>query len=225
VLTFPLTLFGGGMILYFVFVFVAVTQMNAAVRTGHPQLLMAGAALDNYTSTNGAWPAHAIDIIATGWPVTTVNAKAATDGSAVLPGTTATDAAVEQMTGPQVQTLARQIKAALPDDMVAHRFGQLVYTYHGLRNPPQHRDLWLIVLLPASAPPAQPGRVAPPPQILAYKSGGGVEDIPVPSFLARLDSQNKLRARWGLPPLPDLTTVTTNQPARAPAKTAEQPDP
>lgn len=87
----------------------------------------------------------------------------------------------------------------LPSNVVAHRVGRFVFTYHGIDAATAPAGLWLIV------------DVGPPVRV--YTSDTKYITIPPAQMAQRLAEQNESRAELGLPPLPDPTTVSTIRPA------------
>jgi len=114
-----------------------------------------------------------------------------------------------------------QFKAAagvlddLPANLVAHRLGDFVFTYHGAALNSMDPQLWTVVMLPdptVNGPPA----AGDPVHIGANDQT--VSEITFGELAEALKQQNAYRATLGLPPLPDLTTVTHEKPAVAPPK-------
>ncbi len=112
---------------------------------------------------------------------------------------------------------SRVIQAAvdeLPDDVVAYRMGDFVFTHQGVDvNAPNAQNLWLVVAWPDPDVNASPGSNEFIMVGLAY---GYVSPIFVSTFAAELATQNKMRETHGLPPIPHPSTVLHGQPASAP---------
>jgi hypothetical protein len=92
---------------------------------------------------------------------------------------------------------------ALGEDVIAHRQGDYVFTYHGIDFDTMDPGLWVVI---SSPDPDSPGSRAP----LEYWVGrvdNAVELIPAGNFVGRLQAQNDLRAQEGLPPLPSPERV------------------
>lgn len=104
----------------------------------------------------------------------------------------------------------------LPANVIAHRLGDFVFTYHGIDQENADDALWLVVHLPASGTDSAGQPIS---SIFVALLDGTVEEIPIAEVPVRLAEQNDLRAHCGLPPLPDLATVTEKSPAAA-----EDPD-
>jgi hypothetical protein len=116
-----------------------------------------------------------------------------------------------------LERLVTAAAAALPADVVAHRVGDFVFTYHGI-DPAGSEDLWLFVAWPD---PDQGGGPLPTQIVSAGTLGGNVVELSVANFASHLAEQNLLRATEGLPPLPWPAQVTNQAPAPA---TVAEPD-
>ncbi len=118
----------------------------------------------------------------------------------------------ESLPDAQRTTFAQAAAAALPEDVIAHRFGDFVFTYHGVADlgvaPP---ELWVVVCTfdPDS-------NVQPPGSAMLWVglADGNIRPVPLRTMPEELARQNELRATLNLPPLPDVTTVRHGQPAR-----------
>lgn len=112
----------------------------------------------------------------------------------------------------QRQAVVKNVLDSMPDNVIAHRFGDYVFTYHGADFTTADPKLWVVVYLPD---PDTNGVLQPYETIEV-----GLVDLTTHQFTAdklttHLQGQNKLRAKMGLPPLPDLTMVTHANPAVA----------
>lgn len=99
--------------------------------------------------------------------------------------------------------------ASLPANIIAHRVGDMVFTYHGINPATAAQELWVVIASPL------PANTIGLPAIVVGKVGGGTESFTSDAFPAALASQNALRARFGLAPLPGPEKVTHDQPAVA----------
>ena len=99
--------------------------------------------------------------------------------------------------------------AAQPPDLVAHRLGDFVFTYHGVDWRDADDSLWLVIMSPDPAANAGSSNG----QFVVGLADGSVETIEEPDFPARRREQNTLRAEKGLAPLPDPSEVTHAVPA------------
>lgn len=121
-----------------------------------------------------------------------------------------------QNAGPAQRTqLAREAVAALPPGTIAHRLGDLVFTYHGIDLADPDPGLWLVIYW------RDPFMNAAPPgfvddTVIVGLADGTSRTIAPEDFPAALEEQNALRATHDLPPLPDPDTITHINPATAP---------
>jgi hypothetical protein len=103
--------------------------------------------------------------------------------------------------------------ASLPADVVAHRLGDFVFTYHGVDPGATDPALWIVVMSPD---PAWNESRFIEGSLFAGTGGGAVHVIGEGEFDAQLVCQNELRRVRGLPPLPPPWEVTHARPANAP---------
>ena len=110
---------------------------------------------------------------------------------------------------------AAEVLDGLPANLVAHRLGDFVFTYHGAQLNTMDPQLWTVVMLPD---PAVNGPPAAGDPVHIGANDYTVGEITFGELAEALKEQNAYRASIGLPPLPDLTTVTHDNPATAPPK-------
>lgn len=113
----------------------------------------------------------------------------------------------------QQQLYAQQAGQSQPANVVAHRLGDFVFTYHGIDFNQPNPGLWLLVFYP------NPGVNPPPPatdECVVYGADGVIVAFPFADLPTELANQNAQRRALGLPPLPDPATVTHQQPAVGP---------
>lgn len=104
--------------------------------------------------------------------------------------------------------------ALLPDNVVAHRFGDFVFTYHGIDSQSPPAGLWLFVGI--EDPEVNDSSMAIDPVFIS-RSDYMVESIPRDDLPVAIEQQNELRANYGLAPLPtDLLEVTHDNPLTTP---------
>jgi len=100
---------------------------------------------------------------------------------------------------------------AMPTDTIAHRLGDSVFVHHGINLDKPDKKLWLVILSP------DPDSGVTVPHNNVYVGLAGHDDrfltIPKSALAGRLEEQNALRAKYGLAPLPDPSTVTHAKPA------------
>jgi hypothetical protein len=123
----------------------------------------------------------------------------------------ATLASFNSMVLPERQEALKSAAGLITDRTVAHRIGDVVFTYHGIEDLNAcDPALWIVVVCDDSRSstswidPAQVGL-----------ADGTVRSISRDQLAAALAEQNDIRARAGLPPLPDLHFVDPARPAEA----------
>ena len=118
----------------------------------------------------------------------------------------------ENLSSIERQTAVSNVLNALPNDVVAYRFGDYVFTYPGADLSASDNLLWVVLMLP------DPDVNSPLQAWQSIEVGladQSVRTIQVANLATQIETQNVYRASIGLPPLPDLTTVTHNAPAVA----------
>lgn len=185
-------------------------------------------AMKGFHDERGSLPGHAVEL---------VDAPYLTAGefTSAFSGTSVTrvpvgGASLGQLDFMRQEARDRVIRAALkglPPGTVAHRLGDYVFTYHGIYPKKADPGLWLVVASPDPAASSRPAvslydfPFAPTsrPSARATIAVGRVDwtvlEIAAGEFAAALEKQNKLRADFNLPPLPDPKTVTHKRPAVA----------
>jgi hypothetical protein len=125
---------------------------------------------------------------------------------------------LRSMPSDQLQARTQQIADAMPDDVVAHRIGDVVFTYHGMAFDPTEGALWIMVLAPPRDTPAGTVTFSPDfaDQVTVVVADGSTTTLPLDAFAAALEAQNALRLARDLPALPDPLSITLDEPvARA----------
>lgn len=84
------------------------------------------------------------------------------------------------------------LTSRMPSDVVAHRLGDYVYTYHGMDLNSVDAGLWVVIVHP-------PSLGAP---LAVGLTDGSVKNLSPATFDTDLEAQNDLRDRYNLPPLP-----------------------
>lgn len=191
-----------------------VTISNKRARSVSPETkLLLNSVLNYVTNNNGDEPRHALehardDILTSSvfvLPNSQTNLQLVMMGGVALDGfDTLPDAEQDKV----VETAITQ----LPAEVIAHRVGDFVFTYHGMDLPASAsaNTLWLVIGMPD---PNQNGPPLPQDQIPVGLADGSVVLITGSNFATALSTQNKLRGQFGLPPLPDPRHVTHDQPA------------
>lgn len=106
-----------------------------------------------------------------------------------------------------------------PTNLVADRFGDFIFTFHGARSTLGDTSLWVVVMLPD---PDVNGTPQPGDPIYLGMGDGTVSQSTYGQLPALLQKQNQYRGTLGLPSLPDLITITHSNPA-IPAAPASPP--
>jgi hypothetical protein len=101
----------------------------------------------------------------------------------------------------------------VPSDVIAHRLGDFVFLYDGIDLRTADPNLWVVIALPD--PAVNPTSRASESTFVG-RAGGDVIEIPGTTWTEHFASQNDLRARLGLPPLPDPATVLHHRLAQRP---------
>ena len=134
-----------------------------------------------------------------------------TEGDVLLGGTPIEDV----LAGSRMEALTAVATAieAMPDDVVAHRMGDYVFTYHGVRIgtwTANAQQLWTVVMLPD--PDTNPN-LAPDTLVEMATADYMVTTTTLGELPALIDAQNDLRKAAGLGPLPaDLHLVRHDEP-------------
>lgn len=231
VITFPAIAYILTIASYVGFTYYMVSQMNMAFSSGMMQGMSGnstqGLTIDILSITQNPGsksPAHSILLIenpnSTG---ITFSGRWITSEDQFVGSTTSTlleDIPVGDLTLAEFQLSSATIRKAavqdlldsMPEDIVAHRFGDYVFTYHGANISNPNQGLWIVVYLPD---PDVNVALQPNDMIEVGLANWTTYQFTADQLDAELEGQNKLRANLGLPPLPDLTTVTHSNPAVA----------
>jgi hypothetical protein len=187
----------------------ATTMMSASAETQR----ITGDLLDYAADHDGAGPPHAIMLIEQPY----------FDGSAFIATasqTTLTDVPVGNfdlesigyLMAAERQSVLEEFIAAQPEDLVAHRVGDFVFTYHGIDFNDADPGLWTVVhWMDSSTNAGQPS----PRRVWVGFADGRVVPLTPFGFEGFLTQQNALRAAEGLPPLPHPRDVAQDEPATA----------
>jgi hypothetical protein len=170
------------------------------------------ALLDHTDDWQGSWPAHALalaekgyltewDYLGTGTPTGLDDVPV--DGAIDL-------AEFAALTSDNRSETVEELTGRLPAGLVAHRFGDFVFTYHGIDLADAPGSLWLVVMTPD---PDAGGGVPTQVPIIVGMADGSTRAITRNRLRETFARQNQLRINEGLPPLPDPTTITHDAPA------------
>jgi hypothetical protein len=221
VLAMPLLLIIAVIALWMVLIFgiaTAASTMPATVAVPNQaarqtQVMMVGTAVLDYAAAHqGEAPTHGLELVTaellqpsdfvTGFSMTTLNDIPVGDRTlwdlVMMPRGERDE---------HIQYAAQQ----LPANVIAHRVGDVVFTYHGIDmvNPPS--DLWIAVV----CPDANLNTVWDPAgETYFVMTGSGItRSISGDTFRIELADQNALRQSAGLDPLPDVRDLTHDAPA------------
>jgi hypothetical protein len=176
---------------------------------------------------DGAGPPHAIMLL-------NDDQLVGSDFTSMYSPTTSSDIPVnsislldyELLTEPQREPASASMVQSLPEDVIAHRLGDFVFTYHGINllAPPDPR-LWIMIewedqgltmpeILEESGKDG--GASWPiPSQVAIGMADGTVRIMGAGTFGLNLSVQNDLRAEHGLAPLGDPMLITHDAPLSA----------
>ena len=116
------------------------------------------------------------------------------------------------MPGLEKTAIVDKIVALSPEDVVAHRLGDFLFTHHGIDFGHMNPRLWTVVAWPDPQTNQSPGTVT------VGLLDGNTSTFRMDSWEQELKAQNALRIQNSLAALPELAGVTTTKPARAPAE-------
>jgi len=118
----------------------------------------------------------------------------------------------ETLTSTERRAAVANVLDAMPENMVAYRFGDYVFTYRGADLSTPDNLLWVVVMLPD---PDLNSPLTAGQSIEIGLADQSVKTFQIKDLAMQTESQNVYRASIGLPPLPDLLTVTHDAPAVA----------
>lgn len=177
--------------------------------------------LDAFEVSHGAPASHGLDLVERGTARVEffVRAQVMFGGGGVFYPLT-----------PHIESQLRQRwdaqRSAMPKDVIAHRMGQFVFTHHG-QSAQSNTRLWsnskLWILIGAPIPVSEDilgtfrgtGHAAFDGSMVAVTRGGQTEWFAKWDIPNALAAQNAVRAREGLPPLPNPFTILEGSPAVA----------
>ena len=168
-------------------------------------------------TNNGTGPTHALELtlsnnmIMTSWGSNFCDPSTQTTPADIPVGDGTLQDFTNSSLSSQLGTL-KDVIDALPSNVVAYRFGDFLFTYHGATLNTYDSQLWIVVML--SDPDANKSPNASD-QVYLATADYSVTQTTLGQLPALIKTQNQHRATLGLPPLPDLTTVTHGKPAVA----------
>ncbi len=193
---------------------IASSPGNISVQqaTMSPTRTVLSAVLASGRANNGVGPAHALELVGIGRPLVVADLvdHSTLTGTARVPAGDGTLDDFMKLSADDQAAVAEEAGLALPGDVIAHRLGDFVFTYHGIDLSKRNMGLWVVIMSPD--PDANPG---PAQSIVVGMGDGSVLQVSDDSLQMMLEWQNSLRGNAGLPPLPDPATVTHDKPAVA----------
>lgn len=205
----PLLAFLGGAGLYAWFVVSTLRGMSAQQPTLGVQMVLFH--LTGFATAHNRYPEHAAELLSDGdliaWNLVTRGFGPTRTGAQIGDVTLAE---LSSFNDHQLDNFAQDAIDALPSNVIAHRLGDFVFTYHGMDAKNVDPRLWIVIQWPDpdDAPPPRPNE-----HIAVGHATVAVETISLPEWPTRLAEQNALRESLSLPPLPDPSTITHGSPA------------
>ncbi|MBC7835796.1 MAG: YIP1 family protein [Phycisphaerales bacterium] len=212
----------------------AMAGTYAAIAQGPTATTKVVTTLRSHHATNGAFPAHGLDLLASGQlALSDIYLEGMPDdpGHGTAAGVDVVGL-ISMSASAQTAALG-QAGASIAPQTVAHRVGDMVFTYHGIDLATAEVSapgLWLVVCAPPSllapAPGGAGGTGTPtasmPMLIYVGAADGSVKPLQQSTWQTDLQAQNSLRATFGLAPLPDVATF--GLPTAAPTPTEAEGD-
>jgi hypothetical protein len=190
----------------------AYRSMQSAVSDPRPQSVLT--AFQAYLQDHSdQLPTHAIELVHQGYLQTDDLILASTgtieDDVPIGDGGLTLDD-YNGLTARQQKAVTNDTIAAQPPDVIAHRLGDFVFTFHGIDPTQSDPGIWIAVVCPD--PDVNPP-LGSNEMIGVIHLGGFVNWFPQSQLVAELHAQNALRTQHQLPPLPDPTAITHQAPA------------
>ncbi len=170
-------------------------------------------------SHNGEFPEHAAQLIAAG--------KVGPDAFAVTESSTQTfnvplgTSNLQSVGWSPVhvqEEIVREVVAAMPPNVVAHRLGDYVLCWHGIELGHAEASLWLFIV---SADPDFNDPTDLNGAVIVGLADGTIERVEIDAWDERLTAQNTLRIANNLAPLPHPSRVRHANPYIAPPSVHE----
>lgn len=218
---------GVGFAAYIVLIaaFVSRTTVAATTIGPVPSRLVAGTDAQSIASGllayavqhNGQAPPHGVQLVADNFiQAANLAIWQINHDEANVPVAGMTLDAFQRLPPNRMQITAQIAASLLPPNVVAHRLGDVVFTYHGVNLAGGSGLLWIAVMDPDPDQSASSGFTR-----IAMMDDGNIMMIPAGTMPAMLQAQNAVRAQVNLPPLPDPATVTHAAPAVASGSPAQ----
>jgi hypothetical protein len=167
-------------------------------------------AIAAYREDQGDWPGHAIELLTRGYlapgELVIIDPRCPL-GAWTIGG--ATFNSLPDLPAAQLDKIEAKARAWLPDNVIAHRAGDWVFTYHGIDAATADGELWIAV----GSPDPECSFVAGQLTLFEVVTLDGQVRRMRGDRSRWMVDQNKVRAAHGLAPLPDLSTITHTKPA------------
>ncbi len=218
VLTMPIImavlLFGG----YFGWIGYIMYSMNSGTgpfaqmgpMTADYETQMLNTSLITYYNDNNQWPPHALHLVADHFGAANFVSTDTNTYESDVPVGDQTLEDWQYLPSNRRQQAAQEIAEQLPENTIAYRLGDFVFTYPGIDQPHASSNLWTVIYIPD--PDVNPSLMSND-ILYAGNNNLGLITIYYGDLELVLEEQNQLRADLGLPPLPDPTTITHDAPA------------
>ncbi len=207
----------------------AATSIRTTMQRQMSSSTISGALGDYHRREQGRWPAHAVELVTADLlPASSLLSLESATLLEQVPIGEITLAQLEYLSAEEQAAIVKAASDALPPNVIAHRLGDFVFTYHGIDLENADPNLWIAILAPD---PEKQGRASTGGStgdafpVLAGQIQRPVARANLPPVTnvttfsgraAALANQNALRAQHGLPPLPNVWALRHGQPAVAP---------
>ena len=205
----PLVLFASIIGLFFASLSISQMQLTQAQIQAQSaiaivDLRVMNSALTTYTASEDAWPRHGLALASEGYLVdgtVFINRYGMLDAADIPVAETSLEAFLAFDPGEQ-QAIVDELVAEMGDDVIAHRVGEMVFTYHGLdRSADQER--WCVIFAELTAGT---------PMFHVLLCSGEVKTFTGAEFQSELDGENTRREAAGHPALPHPDDLTFESP-------------
>ncbi len=173
-------------------------------------------ALHDFADDRGRWPEHAVELLVDEHcrPGEFATSQFQTDFE-MLPLGDRLLGAYDASTPEEKAELIEQTVESLPEDTIAHRYGDYVFTCHGIDRETGNAELWILIFSPDPDWSSYSGQgliVEAWSGVIVGKLDGSIERIGSGVIKTRFDTQNRLRRKQGLEPLPLPTNIKNEEP-------------
>ncbi len=202
---------GGAMVLGFLMMGLSFSsgQMNAMElnMTGPMRAPIVAGGLQNYATEHaGRTPRHALELVVDAGLGVNIFSIVTPESTILIEDKTLEQFAL--LTPVEQREVVDRLNAAQPDELVAHRFGDIIFTYHGIDVRSADQKLWLFVIWPPpmNTDSGSTGRIT------ICQGDATTIQIKPSQFAEELARQNRWRNAASLPPLPEnLLDLAMNQ--------------